>query len=174
MADPLTCGARYLRQPTLVFHALERMEMLEPELMRGVCCDLPSYALVYVEQYRGDVPRLNASESFYARPWCKRGSRTAIPMCCGWLKGYPTWSDASITLPTLIASCSGALRPPVNSETGGDRRVCSTAAAICSSRMVRGERGDGSGGRAWIWLGARLYQNISGRYSIVLCILLIF
>ncbi|HLG61885.1 MAG TPA: response regulator transcription factor [Ktedonosporobacter sp.] len=64
MADPLTCGARYLRQPTLVFHALERMEMLEPELMRGVCCDLPSYALVYVEQYRGDVPRLEREREF--------------------------------------------------------------------------------------------------------------
>lgn len=58
MDSPLTCGARYLQQPSLVFHALERMEMLEPELMRGVCCDLLSYALVYVEQYRGNVPRL--------------------------------------------------------------------------------------------------------------------
>lgn len=64
MVDPLTCGARYLRQPTLVFHALERMEMLEPELMRGVCCDLLPYALVYVEQHRGDVPRLEREREF--------------------------------------------------------------------------------------------------------------
>jgi len=62
--SPLTCGARYLRQPTLVFHALERMEMLEPELMRGVRCDLLSYALAYVEQYRGDVPRLEREREF--------------------------------------------------------------------------------------------------------------
>lgn len=62
--SPLTCGARYLRQPTLISHALERMEMLEPRLMRGVRCDLLSYALTYVERYRGDVPHLEREREF--------------------------------------------------------------------------------------------------------------
>ncbi|HEU5226602.1 MAG TPA: response regulator transcription factor, partial [Ktedonobacteraceae bacterium] len=47
-----------------VAHALERMEMLEPELMRGVRCDLLSYALAYVERYRDDVPHLEQEREF--------------------------------------------------------------------------------------------------------------
>ena len=87
MVDPLICGARYLRQPTLVFHALERMEMLEPELMRGVCCDLLPYALVYVEQYRGDVPRLEREREFLCaalvQAWRQERHADVLPLAEG-------------------------------------------------------------------------------------------
>ena len=57
-------GARYRLHPLLYTHALERLEQLEPETVRGAQRNVHAYALAYLERYRGEVSHLERERTF--------------------------------------------------------------------------------------------------------------
>jgi len=57
-------SARYRLHPLLYAHALERLEQLEPETVRGARRNVHAYALAYLERYRGEVIHLERERAF--------------------------------------------------------------------------------------------------------------
>src|SRR6266487_3209518 len=57
-------GARYRLHPLLYAQALERLEQLEPETVRGVRHNVCAYALAYLERYQGEVSHLERERAF--------------------------------------------------------------------------------------------------------------
>ncbi len=56
--------ARYRLHPLLYAHALERLEQLEPETVRGARRNMHAYALAYLERYQGEVSHLERERAF--------------------------------------------------------------------------------------------------------------
>lgn len=56
--------ARYQLHPLFFAHAMERLEQLEPEVVRAAQRNVQAYALTYVERYQGDVPLLERERDF--------------------------------------------------------------------------------------------------------------
>jgi hypothetical protein len=57
-------SARYRLHPLLYAHALERLEQLEPETVRGARRNVRAYALAYLERYQGEVSHLERERAF--------------------------------------------------------------------------------------------------------------
>jgi AAA ATPase domain len=56
--------ARYRLHPLLYAHALERLEQLEPETVRGARRNVHAYALAYLERHQGEVIHLERERGF--------------------------------------------------------------------------------------------------------------
>ena len=56
--------SRYQLHPLLFTYAMERLELLEPEVVSDTQRSVQAYALAYVEHYRGDVPQLERERDF--------------------------------------------------------------------------------------------------------------
>ncbi len=56
-------NARYLSSHSIAY-ALERLALIEPEIVAGVPCTMQAYAFAYLDRYRGNVPLLERERDF--------------------------------------------------------------------------------------------------------------
>jgi hypothetical protein len=54
---------RYLSSQSVAY-GLERLELIEPEIVAGVPRTMQAYAFAYLDRYRGDVPLLERERDF--------------------------------------------------------------------------------------------------------------
>ena len=57
-------SARYRLHPLFYAQALERLEQLEPETVRGARRNVRAYALAYLERYQGEISHLERERTF--------------------------------------------------------------------------------------------------------------
>ena len=67
---------RYQLHPLLHAQAMERLERLEPEVVRAARCNVQSYALAYLQRYQGERIKLANERDFLlaalTQAWCEK------------------------------------------------------------------------------------------------------